>query len=129
LVKIGDDAVAARVHDGQVELLMFTLVDGDWKATVVNSHAARAGENSGHLLAYGGATDAQWNSFFYGTAASGVASVRVSSSGTAGGNVANGVWVVALEAKDLTPDGISWQFLDKAGGSVLSGTGVFPPEA
>ena len=128
LVTIGKDAIAARIRNGQVELVMFTAVDSDWKATVANSHAARARENSGHLLASGGATDSQWNSFFYGTAADGVASVRVSSAGTTGGRVVNGVWVVALKAKDLKPDDISWQFLDNAGGSVLSGTGIFPPE-
>jgi len=44
----------------------------------------------------------------------------------AGGQVTDGVWVLAFRQKDLHPDQLSWDALDATGVILHSGTGITP---
>lgn len=102
----------------------------DRAGSVITSSRATPGTNSAHLIAYGGNTGAEWNAFVYGTAETTVSRVVLRGfDRPAGGMVVDGVWVIALREKDVSPDQLHWSLLAADGSVIESGTGIFPPDA
>ena len=131
LVRLADSsAVAARRSDGSVQIIGFDLSEnGDWVTSVRGSGSPAPASGSAHLISTAGETDAEWNSYFFGTAPEFVSRVSVEGLEGAGGQVVGGAWVLAFREKDLVPTELRWQFLDARGRVVDSGTGLFPPSS
>jgi hypothetical protein len=100
---------------------------GDWVTSVRGSGSPAPASGSAHLISTAGETDAEWNSYFYGTASESVSRVSVEGLEGAGGQVVDGAWVLAFREKDLAPSELQWEFLDARGRIIDSGTGLFPP--
>ena len=130
IVAIGPDGVAARFTGSSVEVVVVRRGLTGWVASPVTSHTARLGENSVHLMTYDGATGLVWNTFVYGTGASGVDRVRLLGfPEQVGGRVVDGVWVIALPNKGVVPSDLRWEFVDATGQRLDVGAGIFPPDA
>ena len=129
LVDLGGSAVAARRAGGRVELVFVHQSEGEWTASVINAHLEPQTDWSVHLLSYGGDTGLEWNSFVYGVAPSGAERIAIAVLESSGGKVHGGTWVVAVREKDLAPDDLTWEFLDREGAVVREGHGIGPPEA
>jgi len=126
-----DRAIGVRYRFGRLDLVSLTRDPGGrWVARILTSTRASRGQDSLHLISYGGTdTGEEWNTYVYGTAGPGVDHVALEGFPEArGGKVASGVWVIALREKDVTPAAIRWKFV-ATDGSVTSGEGIFPPEA
>jgi hypothetical protein len=132
LVRLDDShAVAASLTtNGQVQVVWFAHgVDG-WSAEVIaTGGAGRSSEGSAHLFGFGGDSGEMWNTFFFGTAPSRTSRVTLDGFAYEGGQVSDGAWVIALKEQDVTPDQLRWTFRDATGGTIASGTGIFPPDA
>jgi hypothetical protein len=130
VVDIGTAAIAPSLGpDGSVSIIAVHQRDGEWLSNPITTSPGQAGTDSLHLLTYGGATEEDWNTFVFGTAAPGTA--RVELSGFAdhrGGIVVGGAWIIALREMDLSPQDMHWRFVNEDGSS-RSGTGIFPPDA
>lgn len=130
VVDIGNAAVAPLVEShGRVSIVAIQWRDGEWVASRLSSSQGPVGIDSLHLIAYGGATGDEWNSFVFGTAEPGT--VRIELSGypdQRGGTVAEGAWVIALREKDVLPGDVEWRFIADDG-AVRTGVGIFPPDA
>lgn len=120
------DARAVWQEGGSLAVVV-TPQGGEPRA-ITSSHL-EAGVNSARLYTLDGATDVEWNTFIYGAAAPGVASVKIDWPGATASPVTDGAWLVVLREKGFKPADLKWQFLDASGKEVESGTGVFPPEA
>jgi hypothetical protein len=129
LVDLGGSAAAARRAGGRVELVFVHQSEGEWTASVVNSHPEPRTDWSVHLLTYGGDTDEEWNSFIYGVAPAGAERIQIAGMESAGGQVHRGSWVVAVREKQLAPDDLGWKFLDRGGAVIREGRGIGPPAA
>ena len=129
VVQIGPDAAAARINDGRVEVIVATpgVADEAGAVSTITSSNAPRGANSVFLLSYGGATSDEYNTFVYGTAAPGVSRVDLGWPSSAGGNVVDGAWLVALHEKDVAPDQIHWRFLGADGQPTSEGSGLLNP--
>ncbi len=129
VVDLGSDAVAAQLIDGRIEVLVATPREGGepGAASTITSSPARAGTDTVYLLSYGGNTGGDWNTFVYGTAASGIARVELDLPGGVGGRVIDGAWLVALPDKEVAPDQLHWRFLAADGGTVREGQGLLSP--
>jgi hypothetical protein len=126
VVHLGDSDAAAVLEGGLVELLV--AVHGQQDLRTITSGAGRAGVLSVRLLAYGGDTSEQYNSFVYGTAPAGATSVSLSwPADDVGGQVWGGAWLIALPEEDVTPDQLHWQFKAADGSVIASGDGVLTP--
>jgi hypothetical protein len=76
-----------------------------------------------YLSSYGGETGRAFNSFVFGNPPPGASRFRLSLGGI-GGEVVDGVYLVALPQKDLSPLRLAWQFLDPNGQVIEEGTSV-----
>lgn len=129
VVDLGPVAAAPRATPAGLEVVIVRR-DGDrWVASPIVAARLTPGVDSLRLLTYDGATDEAFNTFVFGGAGEGVARVELSLDGGRGGVVSDGVWVVALPDKGLTPDDIGYRFLDASGNVLLEGRGIFPPDA
>lgn len=126
VVEIPPDRAAVQVANGVVSVV---IIEPGRPPGAITASRAAPGTNSGHLYSFDGNTGLEWNTFFYGTAASDVARVEIDRPGAVGGTVAAGTWLIVLRDKGVTPDDLHWRFLDASGVVVASGSGVFPPEA
>lgn len=120
IVDVGDDRAAARLADGNVQVLVETS-DG---VSIITSSPARRGETTVNLMSYGGDTKEEWNTFVYGTAPNEVDRVELDWPGAVGGDVVDGAWLIALTDKDVTPDQLRWLLLGDTGVEIGSGTGI-----
>ena len=128
VVRLADDhAVAARRSAGQVVVLDLLGKSDGWDVTQIAQSPA-SGTSSAQLISGGGDTGQEWNTFFYGTAPENVSRVQLEGYEAVGGQVVEGAWVLALREKDLTPDDMSWEFIDALGEVTDSGVGIFPAE-
>jgi hypothetical protein len=126
VVHFGNEAAAAVIVDGTVELQV--AVPGAASPATITSGAGRAGDVSVRLLSYGGETGEEYNTFVYGTAPAGATSVSLFwPSGTVGGQVWGGAWLIVLREKDVTPGQLHWRFRSADGGLVASGDGILNP--
>jgi hypothetical protein len=129
VVDLGPVAAAPRATTAGLEVVIVRR-DGDrWVANPIAGARLAPGLDSLRLVSYDGATHEAFNTFVFGGAGEGVARVELSLDGGRGGAVSDGVWVVALPDKGLTPDDIGYRFLDASGNVVLEGRGIFPPDA
>ncbi|HWP64126.1 MAG TPA: hypothetical protein VNO86_11715 [Candidatus Binatia bacterium] len=130
VVLANDLRVGARIDSGRLDLVVAERdLFGTWTGHIITSTRATPGQDSLHLVSFGGQRDLTWNSYVFGTAAPGTTAVLVTGlEGAVGGEVVNGVWVIALPQKDLAPGDIHWTFL-RADGSRRTGEGTFPPAA
>jgi len=126
-----DQAVAAMADGPRVAVLHFQRGRDNEGWTVQEIAGATHGgaEASVHLFTLGGESGEEWNSYVFGTAPAEVSQVELDGFTGAGGQVVDGVWVLALREKDLTPDQVEWRFLDALGRVVTSGSGVGPPSS
>ncbi len=127
LVDIGDAFAAAVPAGGGVTVAVVLKTGGEVR--ILTSAPGHPGQPSAHLLSYGGADPRAFNTFFYGTADEATSRVIVGLPGGRGGQVVAGAWLVAIPASDLAPDDISWRFIGLDGATILSGSGIFPPDA
>lgn len=129
VVDLGSEAVAARMIDGRVEVLVARPRESGepGAASTIASSPARAGTDTVNLMSYGGNTGEDWNTFVYGTAASGIARVELDLPGGVGGQVVDGAWLVALPDKEVAPDQLLWSFLAADGATVREGQGLLGP--
>ncbi len=127
LVDIGDGFAAAVPAGGGIGVAVALKAGGEVR--ILTSSPGRAGQPSAHLLSYGGADLKNFNTFFYGTADGATSRVVVTLPGSQGGQVVAGKWLVAIPAPDLAPSDISWRFVGQDGAAILSGSGIFPPDA
>lgn len=123
-------AVAARSDaGGGVEVLALTA-DGEdgWTAEIIagDTDGDENGPVSADFVSLGGDTGDDWNAFLFGTAAGGASRVVVDGVNAAGGQVADGAWVLAFRSGDLQPQQLHWKVLDATGALMASGTGVTP---
>lgn len=129
LVTLADDRrVGVRIDAGRLDLVVMERdLFGNWTGHIITSTRATPGQDSLHLVSFGGQVDFTWNSFVYGTAEQGTTAVSVAGlEGAVGGRVMNGVWVIALRQKDLEPGNIQWTF-HRADGTARTGVGIFGP--
>lgn len=122
LVKVATtDGVFALVRERDGLALVATDVDGG--LDVLTRVADRPGETTVHLFAWGGQTGRTFNSFMFGNAPPGTASVDA---GVPGGIpvVSAGRYLVALTQKDLIPPQILWTFRAADGAVIASGVGI-----
>jgi len=126
IVRLADTfAVAARRTGSHVEVLAFSATaDEEWEVQVVASGSADG--VTAHLVSMGGDTGDEWNSYFYGTAPGSASRVVVEGFATAGGQVTDGAWVLAIRQKDLRPDQLTWSVLDATGAILHTGAGITP---
>jgi hypothetical protein len=126
VVDLGSEAVAARLIDGRVEVLVATRGESGEPGAVstITSSPAKAGIDTLNLLSYGGNTGGKWNTFVYGTASPGVAKVELDLPGGVGSPVVDGAWLIALPDKDVVPDQLHWQFLGADGLTIREGDGL-----
>lgn len=127
LVDIEDGFAAAVPAGGGIAVAVALKTGGEVR--ILTSSPGRAGQPSAHLLSYGGADLRTFNTFFYGTADDATSRVVVSLPDSRGGQVVAGTWLVAIPAPDLAPNDISWRFIGPDGATILSGSGIFPPDA
>jgi hypothetical protein len=99
------------------------IPNGAGGTTEITTTPDRPGDLTVHLAALGGSTQARLNSFVYGNAPAGAATVEVTPE-TVVGQVQNGLFVVGLQQKDLNPLLLHWKFLRLDGTVVLSGSGI-----
>lgn len=131
LVALADDLqIGVRIDAGRLDLVVFDRdFFGNWTGHIITSTRATPRQDSLHLVSFGGQRDLTWNSYAFGTATEGTTAVLLAGlEGAIGGQVANGVWVIALPQKDLSPGDIHWTFL-RADGTRRTGEGIFPPAA
>lgn len=122
-------AVAARRDATDVSVLWFDHEAGDWETQEIASSRIPNQASSLRLMSMGGETGLDWNSFVYGTAPAAVSAVQLDGFDGEGGHVSDGVWVIALREKDISPNDLHWKFVDATGLTVESGDGTFPPDA
>ncbi len=79
-----------------------------------------------HLLTAGGMTEAAYNSFVYGEAPAGAATVELAGFETLGGQVVDGLYVLAIRDKDMNPALLRWTFRTAADVVLAVGTGITP---
>ena len=111
IVDLGDAAVGAE-WEGPRLTVTLVVADGDrdWQVTELGSGEAVPGADS-YFMVTGSGTGLAWNTFIYGTASPGVASVSVSGlSGVRGGTVADGVWVIASPDENAELESLRVQF-------------------
>ncbi len=126
VVHLGDSSAAAVMVDGTVEVMV--AVPGAASPSVITGGAGDAGLVSVRLLSYGGETGEAYNTFVFGTAPTGAATVALSWPADAiGGQVWGGAWLIALPDKDVTPEQLHWQFKAADGSVVAYGNGILTP--
>jgi len=93
------------------------------------SGADRPGSTSLNMLTSGGELPpATYYSWIYGNAPPGA--MRFSTNlGGAGGDVVDGIFVLALEEKDLDPEVLAWAFVDADGDVIQRGRSLSPIES
>lgn len=129
VVRLSNDrAVAARAEGTSVAVMDFTHGEATWRVQRIAS-SETDGDAGLYLMTMGGETGEEWNSFVYGIAPPDVSRVSLEGLEGQGGQVAAGAWVIALHLKDVKPDDLRWRFIDAAGAILLSGEGIFPPDA
>lgn len=91
-------------------------------------HDGRDGEElpTVHLFSMGGDTGRSFNSFVFGIAPPGAASVKLASVNGVGGDIRDGLYVIALREKSVVPDQLHWIFASSSGVTISSGTNVTP---
>ena len=119
--------VSVDTPDGVVGLFR----DANGTHLVLDGHDTGAkDESSGaptvHLVAFGGETGRVYNSFVFGLAPSGASEVEFAGMDQLGGAVVNGLYVVAIKAKDINPIQLNWTFRDRAGAIVKQGSNITP---
>ena len=124
-----DTAVVAKLDLEGLQLVLLLRQGSGWSAHMLSITRSREAQNSLHLVTYGGATGATFNTFLYGTASPGVARVSVSEMSGVGGAVHGGTYVIALPDKNVAPEQLHWTFFGSDGTVVIQGDGIFPPEA
>lgn len=101
-----------------------SLILGDGRtASEVSSGEDHPHEATVHLATYGGETGTAMNSYVWGNAPPRAVRVQLSLGGV-GGQVVDGLYVVALPDKEVRPDALRWSFLDAGGRAVEEGTGI-----
>jgi hypothetical protein len=129
VIDLGPVAAVPRASGAGLEVVIVRR-DGDrWVASPITGARLPPGVDSLRLLTYDGATDEAFNTFVFGGARAGVARVELTLDGGRGGAVSDGMWIVVLPDKGLTPDDIGYRFLDASGNVLLEGRGIFPPDA
>ena len=111
-------AGVARVNNS-LQLLLFE--DGAWHEVTFDRD--RPGQTTIYLFTYGGETARMTNSFVFGNAPTGAAMIRISPE-AAEGRVADGIYLVAVPSKALTPSELHWDFLRADGTAISSGSGI-----
>lgn len=126
VVHLDDAAAAAVVEGGSVKVLVAR--PGTSSPSPITSGAASAGVASVRLMSYGGETGEVYNTFVYGMAPAGAASVSLSWPVDAlGGHVWDGAWLIVLKDKDVLPEQLHWQFKAADGSVVAAGDGILNP--
>lgn len=86
----------------------------------------KEGETTLTLLTVGGETEPRtYNTWVFGNAPPGAVKFETTFGGV-GGEVVDGVFVLALPYKDLPVTALTWSFLNAAGEVVVSGRGLTP---
>jgi len=114
--------VSLPSHDGDV-LALYAI---DEVAPIKLTQTVESGNvPTVHPLRYGGETGDVYNSFVFGIAPPGAVRFSLAASGpTAGGEIVNGTFVVAMTAKDLAPNALDWAFLSADQQVVAEGIGI-----
>ena len=122
-------AVQVRLLDGGLAGLarsdgrIWLMLPSGTNVSAATSAADSPGTTAVHLLALGGQTGVSANSFVFGNAPTGAVTVEVGP-GKATGTVRDGLFLVALPQRDMSPSNLSWRFMISTGIVVESGTGI-----
>lgn len=122
-------AVAAKREGDSVQVVEFRQEEAEWVRQELARFAIGDAVSSLNLLSLDGDTGDEWNTWVFGTAPDGVSRVELAGYEGEGGRVVDGAWVIVLRDRGLTPDDITWRFVDSLGAVLDSGVGIFPPSA
>jgi hypothetical protein len=93
--------------------------------TLITTKQGAAPGATVHLSSYGGQTGLAYNTFVFGLAPAGATRFEIVPAGQAlGGEVVEGVFLVALRAKDVTPQQLNWEFISEDGSVIERGSGI-----
>lgn len=112
------EAAAYAIPGGMVGVAIARETGGGWEASVLEVRPSTTDTSVRVAHADGGGS---WRTLVYGRAPEGVARVRLSVA-SAGGDVANGLWVIGVRAP-VNAAQVAWRFEDAQGNVVLSGNG------
>ena len=104
-------------------LSVFAVSNDGAVSELTSTTDAGGSEPSLHLYSRGGETGVIDNTFVYGYAPNGAAAVSVSP-GNVRVDVTQGMFIAALEAKDVVPTELFWTFFDAAGSVMMRGNGI-----
>jgi hypothetical protein len=119
-IDLGDGVAGIARTGGRVILL---VPDGSGGVFEFTSAPDQPGTAAVHLATFGGDSGRTANSFVFGNAPSGASRVEVAP-GALAAAVRGGVFLVALEAKDLLPADVHWTFFNASGAVVSQGRGI-----
>jgi hypothetical protein len=120
-----DVAVAARASGGSVDVVQFRETEDGWSSTVLATGSSAREHGSVNVFGYDGDTPSEWNTFAFGAAPAGAARVEIDYEGATGGQVTDGVWVVAIPAKAVSPSQLEWRFVDPLDRVIANGVGLY----
>ena len=123
VVRIKGSAPAGRAGVPRVtnSLQLLPVKDVAWHE--VTSDRDRPGQPTISLFTYGGEPARMTTPSVFGNAPTGAAMIRISPE-AAEGRVADGIYLVAVPSKALTPSELHWDFLRADGTAISSGSGI-----
>ena len=118
---------SVETPDGTVEVTRDSSGVHVWHGGLETSEHQPAGDAPNvYPVAYGGETGLIYNAFVYGLAPAGASSVALDGLEAIGGQVVKGTFVLAIKAKDVSPQQLSWTFRSPAGVVVAQGSNITP---
>ena len=115
------DGVVGVVHAGTTIRLVF-LPGGGGTSAQIQGAAPHV-----YLMSMGGETGATYNSWVFGIAPDGAATVELAGAVDAiSAPMVDGVFLIGLKAKDIGPGALSWTFRSADGAVLAKGAGIRP---
>lgn len=119
-----DEAVALEREGSGLRLTHAVAGAGGWEIERCAGRGSEFSTIAGYFCGAGRPWGHGWTAFLFGTAAESVDHVDVLSMPFAGGEVRDGLWVVAIGAADVRLGAVAWTGVASDGRLIASGDGV-----
>lgn len=119
-----DEAVALERDGSDLRLTHAVAGDEGWEVERCTGRGSELSTLAGYFCGAGGPSGHAWDAFLFGTAADSVDRVDVLDLEFAGGEVREGLWVVAISEANLPIGAVQWTGLASDGRVIASGDGV-----
>ena len=119
-----NEAVALERAGAGLRLTHVVAGDDGWEVERCTGTGSEFSSIAGYFCGAEARSAHGWNAFLYGTAADPVARMDVLDLEFAGGEVREGLWLLAISEPELPLGEVHWRGLSSDGGVVASGDGV-----